>query len=63
MKIKEIKKAIKELSKSQVFYGRMLEALEMTEMNDPDRYTEVVKNLEAQNFKDAVDMVMYFEGC
>ena len=48
----EIRAAIMMLAKSQGLYGRILEAL--TE--------EDYEHLEAQNFKDIVDMVLYFEG-
>ena len=49
----EILNSIKSLAQSQGFYGRVLE--QVTE------HPEILDELEAQNFKDSVDMVMFFE--
>jgi hypothetical protein len=51
MNKEEIIKAIKSLAQCQGFYGRLLENL-----ND-----EALEYLEQQNFKDTVDMVLFFE--
>ena len=61
MKIEEIKSTIKSLASSQGFYGRLLASMETMEKMFPKDYEEVVKELESQNFQDAVDLVMYFE--
>lgn len=53
--------AIKELSFSQGFYGRLLRSIEELAEYDPDRYEEFMEMLEAQNFGDTVDMVLFFE--
>ena len=49
----QIKNAIKELAKSQGMYGRLLQKIE--------EYPELLDELEAQNFNDVVDMIMYIE--
>lgn len=53
----EILKAIKKLSSTQGFYGRIYEKL-----TDESEESEAVLNeLEAQDFKDIVDLIMYLE--
>ena len=49
----QIKNAIKELAKSQGMYGRLLQKIE--------EYPELLDELEAQDFNDVVDMIMYIE--
>ena len=61
MKMNEILSAIRQLAKSQGSYGRLYNSLMELKENDPERYDEVVNLLEVQNFKDMVDMVLYFE--
>ena len=61
MKIKEIKETIKSLASSQGFYSRLLASMETMEEMFPQDYEKVVEELESQNFKNAVDLVMYFE--
>ena len=59
MKRDEILETIRSLAQSQGSYGRLLQDLE----NMPkELYNTVMADLEAQNFKDAVDLVMYIEG-
>lgn len=53
--------AIADLARSQGFYGRLLRAIEEVREEDEARYEELMKTLEAQNFGDTVDMVLYFE--
>lgn len=47
---------------SQGAYGRLLARLEEVEETDPDMYDQFMCDLEAQNFKDAVDLILYIEG-
>lgn len=61
MSIEEIMSAIRSLAGSQGFYGRLYNELLEMQTNDPDRWEEVKNTLEAQNFNDTLDMVMYFE--
>jgi len=61
MKINEILDAIYDLSLSQGFYGRLLRDLLELKENYPSEWEKVVKELESQNFKTTLDMVLYFE--
>lgn len=54
MNREEILNAIKNLATSQGFYGRLL--------RDIEENPEILDELEAQNFSDSVDMVLYIEG-
>lgn len=58
MNREEILGAIKSLSYSQGFYGRLYEAL----TNGSEESEEYLTHLEEQNFGDSVEMVMYLEG-
>ena len=46
------------LAHSQGFYGRLLRNID--EMDEEDR-EKVWSDLESQNFKDAVDLILYIE--
>lgn len=61
MKFDEIIQTIKDLAKSQGFYGRLLYEIEDAKENDREKYERIKVTLEEQNFKDAVDMVLFFE--
>lgn len=61
MKINEIKDVIKSLAQSQGFYGRLLASMETMEEMYPQDWEKVVAELESKNFKDSVDLVLYFE--
>ena len=56
MKANEILETIKMLAKSQGFYGRLLNAIETSEEGE-----NLLAELESENFKDPVDLVMFFE--
>lgn len=62
MNIEEIMSAIRSLAESQGFYGRLYNELWEMQTNDPEKWEEVKNTLEAQNFNDTLDMVMYFES-
>lgn len=51
----EILEAIKDLAKSQGYYGRLLRAIE-------EEDETILDTLEEQNFNDVVDMVLYLES-
>lgn len=55
----EIRNTIETLAKSQGFYGRVLNAIDEAE---PERQEKIWDELEAQNFTNSVDLVMYFES-
>lgn len=55
----EIREVFKQLAMSQGFYGRLLRQIDEA---DEEARENFWKDLEEQNFKDAVDVVMYIEG-
>lgn len=60
--IEEVVDVIEMLADSQGFYGRLLEEILYIEENDPLKY-EIFKNvIERQEFKNPVEVVMFFEG-
>lgn len=59
MKREEIMETIKTLASSQGLYSRLYR--DLMEL-DEDKYNEVMTELESQNFKDAVDLIMFIEG-
>lgn len=62
LNIEEVVEVVEMLSYSQGFYGRLLEEILYIEENEPDKY-EVFKDIiEKQEFKDPVDVVLFFEG-
>lgn len=61
MKMDDILEAIEGLAHSQGFYGRLYADLMELKEEDPEGYEEYKNTLEEQNFKDLLDMVLYFE--
>lgn len=61
MNVIEVIEVIQQLSHSQGFYGRILETILDLKENDEEGF-EAFKNIvEAQEFKDPIDVVMFFE--
>ena len=60
--IDQILEVIENLSHSQGMYERLLQKICYLKDNEPDRYEKLKEELESQNFKDPVDIVMFFEG-
>lgn len=58
MKYEEFLQVVKTLAKSQGFYSRVLRKIESLRGEELDDFKE---HIEEQNFKDAVDVVYYFE--
>ena len=58
MNINEILDIIKSLAASQGFYGRLLESIQEL---DADQFEQLKDDLEAQNFSDVLDVVLFFE--
>ena len=58
MNRQEILNAVKSLAMSQGFYGRLYNAL----TNGTEEAEAVLQEMEDQNFKDTVDMVMWLES-
>ena len=50
------------LSHSQGFYGRLLRDIYELKKYDPEMFAMFVDEIESQNFRTALDVVMYFEG-
>lgn len=61
MKYEDIKEVIKTLASGQGLYGRILRRLEEIE-GDEEQFEKVKKVLEEQNFKDTLDIVLWFEN-
>ena len=61
MKIDQILDIILGLSRSQGFYGRLYESLMIEKESNPENWKMSVETLEGQDFKDPVDVVLYFE--
>lgn len=61
MKIDAILDLIRSLACSQGFYGRLYRDLISTRNNDPDRWANIVEELESQNFTDDLSVILYLE--
>ena len=59
MNKEQIMNTLKSLAQSQGFYGRIVNELESLSEANRDMYLE---GLEKQNFKDAVDLVIFMES-
>lgn len=53
---------IHNLSYSQGFYGRLLRDIAELKKYEPEHFEMFVEEIESQNFRTALDVVMYFEG-
>lgn len=58
MKRNEIMATFRSLARSQGLYGRILN--EINSMSESER-NRVFEELESQNFKDSLDLIMYIE--
>ena len=58
MKREQILETIHSLAMSQGFYGRLYNDL----ISNPEYCDEVMTFLEAQNFKDPIDLILCIEG-
>ena len=61
MKMNEIIAVIAHLSKSLGYYGRLNAQLAHIKEFEPERYKRIVAELEAQKFKEPLDIILYFE--
>lgn len=61
MKIEQIMQTILEVSYSQGFYGRLYEELSTFKEECTPAWNVVVETLEAQNFKEPLDLILYLE--
>ena len=60
--VEQVVDVIEMLSYSQGFYGRLLEEILYIEENEPVKYEVFKTIIEKQEFKDPVDVVLFFEG-
>ena len=59
--IEQVVDVIEMLSYSQGFYGRLLDEIMYIEENEPKKYEVFKQIIEKQEFKDPVDVVLFFE--
>ena len=59
--VEQVIEVIEMLSHSQGFYGRLLEEIMYIEANDPEKFETFKELIEKQEFKDPVDVVLFFE--
>ena len=57
----QVIEVIKELAKSQGFYSRLWQNIQENILTDEEKYETFQQFCEQQNFKDAVDLVLFFE--
>lgn len=62
MKRDKILEIIRELAKSQGFYGRLLRDIEYAENTNPTVYEAFMTGLESKNFKEPLDLILYLES-
>lgn len=55
----DIMTVFRDFARSQGFYGRLVEAIETCE---PEQREEFWEELEAQNFQNPLDVILYIEG-
>ena len=59
--IDDILDVIGGLSRSQGFYGRLLNDLLEVKENDDEQWQNIVEQLEAKKFRTSLDVVFFFE--
>ena len=59
--IEQVVDVIEMLADSQGFYGRLLDEILYIEENEPRKYEVFKQIIEKQEFKDPVDVVLFFE--
>lgn len=61
MKMNDIMEVIKNLSRSQGFYKRLLWDIYELQDNNPKTYEELVEYWESKKFKDSLDFILFME--
>lgn len=59
--IEEVVDVIEMLADSKGFYGHLLDEILYIEENEPEKYEVIKQIIEAQEFEDPVDVVLFFE--
>ena len=60
--VEQCVEVIKNLAQSQGFYSRLYANILDTKENYPEAWEDFKEVMESQNFKDPVDIVMFFES-
>lgn len=58
----QVIEVIKDLAKSQGFYSRLWQSIQENILTDEEEYENFQQFCEQQNFKDVVDLVLFFES-
>ena len=58
----DVLNVLSELSQSQGFYGRLLRDIYELMEYEPERFDMFVEEIENANFRNSLDVIMYFEG-
>lgn len=58
----DVLNVLSELSQSQGFYGRLLRDIYELMEYEPERFDMFVEEIESADFRNPLDVVMYFEG-
>ena len=61
MNVLQVIDVIRDLAHSQGFYSRMYQRILELKRTDPECFENFKNEVEAQNFKDPIDVVMFFE--
>ena len=61
MDVYQVIDAIEMLSHSQGFYGRLMKRILYAQVYEPEKFEEFKEIIEEQNFKEPLDVVLYFE--
>ena len=62
MTFEEALSIVRELSRSQGFYCRLLQELEWIKENDREQVEQLEQDFELNNVKDNLDLILYFES-
>lgn len=59
--VEEVIEVVQMLSKSQGFYGRLLEEIMYIQEYEPEKFETFKEIMEEQGFENPVDVVLFFE--
>lgn len=59
--VDQVIELVRQLSRSQGYYGRLLERILYLREYEPEAFEEFKMVIEDQHFKDPVDVVLFFE--
>ena len=59
--VEKVIEVVQMLSHSQGFYGRLLEEINYIKEYEPEKFETFKEIIEEQEFKDPVDVVLFFE--